>query len=1590
MRKNRTICRRGLALLLSLVLCLGMIPGTAWAASNFNITYRVFNPDTGASAVIGHDNSVSIPSSGNIQVSFRVPWLSSLTSDNYGRVTNVTSNAYFSGLSEGISCDLSRNNPNVTFTYWVSGWPTTSGDGSTGSNEVVINNGNKYSMTCTVVYHSNYPSGQDFTQTYTYRVSAGYNITMYGVTVKSLTDVGFSVPSGYKYLGWTTTKDGSAASNYYNLQKNQTLHLYAKYSIDAEQATAVKLTYMNGESTYETQDHLSGDNVTVISCTASNPGYAFMGWAASAELAASGVVAYDLDDDTTCPSSFVISRDTTLYAVWKQLDTDKTLTNITKVRVTAESESGYPTDTGADLSPTVTVATGGSVTLLYKITVTGEVGARYTVSDVGAAWVSGPKLNEENTLDSTSADIYVTKTFTGVTADTQFTNTAVLRPGDDTKLPDDAQEKEVSSTPETPTIPQAALSVTKSVDKSAAEVGDELTYTITVTNSGSEDVTGVTVTDTLPDGVDFVRAGQRGSYVFDDRTVTWSNQTVPAKSGEENGKLELTLTVRAKAEGAIANTAHLTAPVTKDSNEVTTSVGPKSNRSIKVTKKMGNAVVNADAGTATVEYTVTVTNIGNVDLYGLRVDDTLTTTIKSSQAKMTIEPVSGYVGEETDSNVTVNGNTERRWTLIGRDDKFAIGDTKVLKYQLVLENIGDDNLSVDLENTAVGGAWSKQTSAPSGDPSQMPGRRAVRLSNDDPDITDEGSASGSNIGSSSGNVEIPAKCKHSHDEDGYCTEPDCKHIEEGKTCCEKRPDAPVDYELTYSSNGGVGTMGAQTASSTDSSHTFIVLANGFTREGWHFTGWNTEADGSGDAYGAGSEMTLQASAPTATLYAQWAENITPPVEYTYKLTCYDGTEKRDVQTVTTTAAEHTFVIPTVSRPGYELLGWSETDGGRVDYTAGERITLTSDDPEADLYAVWKELETDPEISDEEILALGIKVRVVCSANETHDETIRAEYALQEGTFEPLMSRDGKSCTLRIIPDAYIERFNNEYGTHSYDETSVQGFVELVYVEPELDIDVQSDEQDPAPVPDGEEMLPVQEPVEPNDELNDNLSGTPDSDVAGDTQISDDTDGSTELLANEGEDAENGKSSDPVEFFPMALEGEEETAGWQLADGERGIVTFSVYCEKQEPDEPETEEVTVTWLSGYGANAAIKTEVIVKGSDYSGLYPGAPTHDGYRFTGWSAPVTDPAAGNITITAQWEALPDESRTVTVTWQNWNGDLLARENWDQDDPEPSYPGRRPIRPDSSRYTYTFAGWDRAVDDDGNVTYTARFDRERIDDDDIGGGGGGGSTGGGTTTTPPATNIPDVDVPQGDTTNITDDQTPLAGAIGLNNTEHFAYMIGYDDGTVGPMNQITRAEVATIFFRLMDDSFRSQYWSTVSGFSDVTAGKWFNNAVSTATNAGKLTGYPDGTFRPNQSITRAEFAAIAVRFLSDEVQGVSGGNFSDTAGHWAADAIGRAAAAGWIAGYPDGTFRPNAPITRAEAATIINNMLGRTPDKEHLLDNMIVWPDNPESAWYYEAIQEATNSHDYERDELGITEIWSAIQTVRDWKALEEQWAA
>ena len=294
---------------------------------------------------------------------------------------------------------------------------------------------------------------------------------------------------------------------------------------------------------------------------------------------------------------------------------------------------------------------------------------------------------------------------------------------------------------------------------------------------------------------------------------------------------------------------------------------------------------------------------------------------------------------------------------------------------------------------------------------------------------------------------------------------------------------------------------------------------------------------------------------------------------------------------------------------------------------------------------------------------------------------------------------------------------------------------------------------------------------------------------------------------------------------------------------------------------------------------------------------------------------------------------------------------------------------------YTYTVTedevpGYRTSITKDtegNNLTFTITNTRK-----------GGGNSGGGPIT------IPD-DVP-----------------TGLDLKNHYGYIIGYPvdyytgkpttDQTkkpVRPEGKITRAEVATIYFRMLTDENRAANWNQVSGFSDVKSSAWYNNAISTLTKAGILKGYEDGTFQPNGYITRAEFATIAIRFFSGVYEGED--LFPDIKGHWAEDYINNAANKGLVKGYEDGTFGPDRYITRAEAVTLVNRTLNRHPHNDGLHQDMLRWPDNMDtSKWYYADMQEATNSHEPDKNKsTADKEYWGKMLPIRDWEALEKEWS-
>lgn len=341
----------------------------------------------------------------------------------------------------------------------------------------------------------------------------------------------------------------------------------------------------------------------------------------------------------------------------------------------------------------------------------------------------------------------------------------------------------------------------------------------------------------------------------------------------------------------------------------------------------------------------------------------------------------------------------------------------------------------------------------------------------------------------------------------------------------------------------------------------------------------------------------------------------------------------------------------------------------------------------------------------------------------------------------------------------------------------------------------------------------------------------------------------------------------------------------------------------------------------------------------------PTRGGYTFKGWNTKAdgsgdaftaaTD-VTDNMTVYAQWKKNSSggshSTRKYTLTYESNGGTAYQDERY-------SSGTKVTLDKVPIRESYTFTGWYADKELTNKITSVTMTSDKTVYAGWV------------------ATGVPDM----------------------LNGDDHDAYVIGYPDGNVHPQGNISRAETATIFFRLLKADTRDGNLTAENVFADVANGKWFNKAVSTMAKLGIVKGRSAETFAPDAPITRAEFAAICARFNTKPTN--TSNSFSDISGHWAEAEIERAVAFGWIAGYPDGTFRPDTYITRAEAMTMINRVLCRMPqDEKDLLRTMVVWPDNKPTDWHYLAVQEATNSHEFER-KGAVNETWTKLTSAPDW---------
>ena len=425
-----------------------------------------------------------------------------------------------------------------------------------------------------------------------------------------------------------------------------------------------------------------------------------------------------------------------------------------------------------------------------------------------------------------------------------------------------------------------------------------------------------------------------------------------------------------------------------------------------------------------------------------------------------------------------------------------------------------------------------------------------------------------------------------------------------------------------------------------------------------------------------------------------------------------------------------------------------------------------------------------------------------------------------------------------------------------------------------------------------------------------------------------------------------------------------------------------------------DDILVTFDANGGAEADPLSKYVTFDSEYGEL--AVTSRTGYNFLGWFTALE----GGVEVTSETIVTNADDHILYARWAARDDILVTFNAGGGSTPNPeskfvTFDNAYGALATTSRSGYNFLGWyteggvaqvtpETIVAIADNHTLYARW--QTVSNPPRPGPGGD-------TPIPPA-----VVAPTPTPSVIIDDEQPGAPVF---ISDHVAYIIGYEDGTARPEKNVTRAEVATVFYRLLTEEMRKSNWTIENSFPDVASDSWYNVAVSVNSMMGVIQGYPDGTFKPDESITRAELAAIAARFArAMSMRGDNDVGFNDISGHWAEADIRHAAIIGWVKGYPDNSFKPDQPITRAEFITLANNVLGRIPETvDDLFEGeMTVWSDNADvDAWYYIAIQEATNSHLYSyKDGQTVPgmqfeyETWTALQQNWDWIQLEKDWIA
>ena len=794
--------------------------------------------------------------------------------------------------------------------------------------------------------------------------------------------------------------------------------------------------------------------------------------------------------------------------------------------------------------------------------------------------------------------------------------------------------------------------------------------------------------------------------------------------------------------------------------------------------------------------------------------------------------------------------------------------------------------------------------------------------------------------------------------------------------------------------------------------------------GYEIVGWTKKESANPTIWGFNLREPTACNKGT-TIYLV-AKNPTPQKEFTLNYDANGGIGGPGTKTQKTSSTFVNFTVPDTvpTKQGYDFKGWSETKNGNVQYNVGDTIQVTTSTTPKTVYAVWETHEhkdnngdgfcdkdkacmhpkgddgcctvdgcthpdtccpkktepAAPEIpsKDDFQTVAGAGFRFNCVNEEaTHNyKTFETTLQNHKDAYRILHTEAQKTNDGRYYFDVEAETapYLPDYCGSSFagvDHTLAQDAPEKVTIRfywNEIDGWKQDKEHmpvvnvvcvtEPGPTQPDEDKLYdaidrsqvlVQCATTENHPVTEMYIGNVDRTRAG-IRVTNSEDGTvaTVTITNPEDYAAAYKPGNVTHTYKA--EGSRLTftlkwkeGNWSL-DGEYPLI--NTVCEIT----PEKYTVHYDLKGGKGASGVNYDDVTVSAGDKITVLA-APTRSGYTFKGWKAGNTTYQPGDkltvngaITFTAQWSkdsSHDDDDYDYTLRYVTNGGKAISSESksrsWVKDYEDLPVP---------TRVGYRFNGWyydtklTKAVT--GDVQVSSRT----------------------------------VTLYAGWTEN-------SVPAI-LNGDDHFAYIQGYDDGTVRPNTPVTRAQVATILFRLLDEDVRDKYLTETNTFTDVAADYWANTAISTMASLGVFKGRTADRFDPNAPITRGEFAAVCARFDDSSVQ--SSNAFSDIDGYWAKQEILRAAALGWVQGYQDGTFRPTASITRAQVVTMINRVLCRQPETaSDLLRGMTTFTDCAEGDWCYLAIQEAANSHDYVGKSGSIYESWTDLNKSADWSKYE-----